>query len=1552
MLKSKKRMWFAITIVIIIAILVIGMNLNFLSSEKLASAGERVDESVISMMSTYKEIDYSFLNNFNFGGTTDNQIVLTFDTVADLLESTDVRLKSGKYIKTLGYYESGDLGGATYLLAKEKGSYGSILLSNGLYANIVPDKYTDSDGINWVVFSVKQLGAKGDGVNSDNYAINSAISLSYSYAQTDEYDRSIVYIPEGEYKAIDEIQINVKNLNLVGTGNKSIIFTDNDYKKDNSYAEHFIQSWSGENLFIGNFRVEAREVDHTKYMRQMSLFNCNQVYIYNVEYYIPQNAWTGSYYLDKQYTNLTVYSGDKNITVDNCLMYQMSGTYRGANIGIMDFWKGGTENITIMNCELHDNARDEQVGIFSLQDEEDSYIKNVDFINNKVYSYTPPYKELYGNRTMCFTVAYDNTNVDDVNISNNHFISEADSKFMTFGSVTNCVIEENIFEIQSSNGFGSYVFDSSNTSDDNILINNNEFYLTYKDSKGYGKLLSAGHLKFTNNRVLMDCALTKIVERLGTFEGNEFITLNTMTTCGAPTVFLNNVVNAYAGHSNNYGTFYNEIMFQYAGLTEENVVYSGNIINDYAYFNGSKSIERPFDRLSTIINSTFNSVTITNNIYNCQNYSYTDNNNLFITWIRNNVSIGEFICKDNDFQGAKTIFDYGNYDSENAYDISQNMYRDFEVCDNTVAKVSSIDIASDGEVVTEIYTTSSSVKLNEIVRIASETTDEGKVISEEEVTDREIVWLSAIESMATVNEGVVTRNQYGTVSIFATTTDGSGEYARVIIHFVEEKAEDIELDSESLILQPGYTHNVIYKVLPDGKSDKTLLWSSSNEEVATVSDDGIITAVSVGNAEITCTTCDGSNISKNISVIVEPLTVKIISLEESWKYFEEASGTYQIKVGSYTPSDSVNTYVDKWVSSDENVATVDDNGLVTIKGGGIAAICAYSTDENIYATFWVYVKPDKVKNVDVTAGRDLVKLTWDKMESVYGYFVYRYDGNTGEYEKISLVNYNTSTGYTDSGLLANTEYKYYVTAFITRYDGAGNQYYYEGIPSEITVSTYSDEVVQSINIANGDNISTNVGYTVDLNTKYYPANAEIEYLSYEIADDSIAKVEMVSNFSNTTNFKIKGLSVGYTTLKIFADDEKHCELTVNVGVMPNYTVSELEASTDYNTATIKWKACQDEIDGYIVLRTTSIQFSKIAYISLDDLKKGTYSDGEECYAYTDTGLKFGTDYRYKIVPYILHEGMIYTCLESLPIKVSIPEYVAVESVVAETEYVINIGDSKKIIVTATNDNASRKKFLWNLLNKNIATVSAIDENTANLYGVSTGITSIDIIADDEDCNYVTSKVVVLPAMIDADDVKTEVASSEIKLSWCEIEGAAGYNIYKYNLAGSNWEIVKSTKDTFYNDVNLSSGTEYCYKVSAYISDKTGSYEGKLSDVIVTTTSGGEEETTTKEEITTEAESTTQEETTTEKNGIGVEETTSAITDVVDDETTSNVELNGEVESTTKISDTNSEVESVEKSGDIKTPGTGDNKPFIVVLVIFVISGIIVILISRITKDEI
>lgn len=75
-------------------------------------------------------------------------------------------------------------------------------------------------------------------------------------------------------------------------------------------------------------------------------------------------------------------------------------------------------------------------------------------------------------------------------------------------------------------------------------------------------------------------------------------------------------------------------------------------------------------------------------------------------------------------------------------------------------------------------------------------------------------------------------------------------------------------NGEPITLTPGTSRSIGLIILPRNASNKTLMWTSSDPEVASVFD-GKVSAHQLGKCTITCATTDGSNLSQSLEVVVE-----------------------------------------------------------------------------------------------------------------------------------------------------------------------------------------------------------------------------------------------------------------------------------------------------------------------------------------------------------------------------------------------------------------------------------------------------------------------------------------------------------------------------------------------------------------------------------------------------------------------------------------------------------------------------------------------------------
>ena len=242
-----------------------------------------------------------------------------------------------------------------------------------------------------------------------------------------------------------------------------------------------------------------------------------------------------------------------------------------------------------------------------------------------------------------------------------------------------------------------------------------------------------------------------------------------------------------------------------------------------------------------------------------------------------------------------------------------------------------------------------------------------------------IVWSSSNDGVATVtSDGTVTSTGKGVATITATTTDGSNLSDSCIVT-VEQLATEITLEPQAKTLNVGESFVLLPTVLPENANDKSVTWSSNSPTVASVDSLGNVTALKRGTATITATTKDGSNLNASCVVaVLQPVTG--ISLNEnSHTLLYNDQETYSFTLTATTLPNNANNHVVQWASSDENIATVTDDGEVTSTGLGTAVITATTTDgSNLSDSCVVTVEPvqttsfsiDKIKEV-LTIGNSL-----------------------------------------------------------------------------------------------------------------------------------------------------------------------------------------------------------------------------------------------------------------------------------------------------------------------------------------------------------------------------------------------------------------------------------------------------------------------------------------------------------------------------------------------------------------------------------------------------
>lgn len=226
----------------------------------------------------------------------------------------------------------------------------------------------------------------------------------------------------------------------------------------------------------------------------------------------------------------------------------------------------------------------------------------------------------------------------------------------------------------------------------------------------------------------------------------------------------------------------------------------------------------------------------------------------------------------------------------------------------------------------------------------------------------------------TGNSGVI-----ATMQVNVTDKFNGGDVTVSNIYLIDVNDKDVKLDPAttaigvlpsaisfsrtSLILKVEETTTLVPKITPTNAEAKTTIsWSSSAPAVATVSEKGLVTAVSEGEAVITATTSNGKTASIKATVSTNVIAVTEITISKTT--LELTEGDTDQLTATVSPSNASDPSV-SWHSSNESIVTVDENGNIKAVKAGSATITAEASNGKT-ATCTVTVKGIPVDGITLS----------------------------------------------------------------------------------------------------------------------------------------------------------------------------------------------------------------------------------------------------------------------------------------------------------------------------------------------------------------------------------------------------------------------------------------------------------------------------------------------------------------------------------------------------------------------------------------------------------
>ena len=203
----------------------------------------------------------------------------------------------------------------------------------------------------------------------------------------------------------------------------------------------------------------------------------------------------------------------------------------------------------------------------------------------------------------------------------------------------------------------------------------------------------------------------------------------------------------------------------------------------------------------------------------------------------------------------------------------------------------------------------------------------------QDLTDSIIIWKSSNTDVAVVKNGIVTAISDGEATITATI---NGKDIKDTCKIIVKKLDltGIVFEDESLSISVGKTLKLTLNALPSGADLPSLKWDVDNKDILSVSDEGVIKAINVGETIVTVSSMDGKY-SASINIIVTPYVSEPIEINvEGYDLnFDENTYSYTLKIKN-----------EKSLKITSNVKDISIKGNDKLENGSLITITVFNDD--------------------------------------------------------------------------------------------------------------------------------------------------------------------------------------------------------------------------------------------------------------------------------------------------------------------------------------------------------------------------------------------------------------------------------------------------------------------------------------------------------------------------------------------------------------------------------------------------------------------------------
>ena len=415
-------------------------------------------------------------------------------------------------------------------------------------------------------------------------------------------------------------------------------------------------------------------------------------------------------------------------------------------------------------------------------------------------------------------------------------------------------------------------------------------------------------------------------------------------------------------------------------------------------------------------------------------------------------------------------------------------------------------------------------------------------------TNQDLVWTVDNPNFAVVDEnGLVTALRNGTVTITATTQDGTGliESISLVIanqpiplNTLQIRASSFNISSSRDTLQLSTLYN------PTNATNTTVTWYSSHPQIATVSNAGILSAVADGTVTITALAQDGSAAfaSQVFTISNQPIYTTAIAINSSTSVYTISSPSATLQMlAAITPANATNNTV-SWQVDSPQIASINPQGLLLAHNNGLVRVTATAQDgSGISVSRFITVtnQPALIQSINISArSAQLVgssdtlqmNLTYLPVNATNPNFIWR----SSDLQKAMVSPIGLVTPRADG----------VVTISAHAYDGSAA--FADYIITITNQNVFTSGL--SINIVSGTNPINTHGSFLQLQAVFTPSTTTFQNVAWSVSDASIATINAQG--------RLYALANGSVVVTATAQDGSQVSANLSVVVTNQQTLAQ------------------------------------------------------------------------------------------------------------------------------------------------------------------------------------------------------------------------------------------------------------------------------------------------------------------------------------------------------------------------------------------------------------